>query len=227
MNLVHNTRSKRRLLGLLLAAALLVAAGDAFATHGDPQEKLTPTDNARARSMLLRKSDLGPGYTSTKPNNAEPHLYCKALDESDLIVTGDAESPQFERGIVFVSSAAQVYESAADAVVSWKRGTSAAGERCARDLLRQGFAKQGVRLVSMRRLAFPRVSSRSIAYRIQLSAESQGVPVSVVLDFVVLMHSRAQAALFFGSALVAVPRADEVRLARVVASRMATAMRGA
>jgi hypothetical protein len=219
--------ARLRLLATGLAVALLAAAGEALATHGDPQEKLTPADNARARAMLLRKSDLGPGYTSTKPSTAEPHFYCRALDESDLTVTGDAESPEFERGFVFASSVAQVYESVADAAASWKRGTSAAGERCARVLLRKGFAREGVRLVSMRRLVFPRVSSRSIAYRVELAGESQGVAVTVVLDLVVLMHSRAQAALFFGSAFVPVPRADEIRLARVVASRMATAMRGA
>jgi hypothetical protein len=60
-----------------------------------------------------------------------------------------------------------------------------------------------------------------------LSGESQSVTVKVVIDLVVLMHSRAQVPLFFGSALVPVPRADQLRLARLTASRMAKAMRGA
>jgi hypothetical protein len=40
------------------------------------------------------------------------------------------------------------------------------------------------------------------------------------------MHSRAHASVVVGSALVAPTRAEELRLGRVVAKRMATAMRG-
>lgn len=226
MNRLRRT-GPRRLLAVVLAVALVVGIGDALAARGDPQKELTPADNARARAMLLRKTDLGPGYTASVDKSPDPDFYCKALDESRLTLTGEAESPDFERGLVFISSSAQVYESVADATVSWKQGTSAAGERCARDLLRREFAKQGVRLVSMRRLAFPNVSTRTVAYRVVLSGESQSVTVKVVIDLVVLMHSRAQVPLFFGSALVPVPRADQLRLARLTASRMAKAMRGA
>lgn len=45
-------------------------------------------------------------------------------------------------------------------------------------------------------------------------------------DLVVLMRSRAQVALFFGSGFAAVPRAEAVRLARLTARRMAAAMGG-
>jgi len=222
---VRHRLSKSCLLAGLIAAALVVGASAALAAHGDAQKKLTPADSARARSMLLRKADLGPGFKASTGSSDDPHLYCKALDESDLTLTGDAESPDFERGLVFVSSTAQVYESVADANASWKRGTSAAGERCARELLRGEFAKDAIRLVSMRRVAFPRVSQRTVAYRVQLTSDAQGTTVKVVMDVVVLMRSRAQAALLLGSAFVPVPRADEVRLARLVASRMTKATR--
>lgn len=208
------------------ASVLIAGVGDALATHGDPQKELTAADNARAQAMLLRKTDLGPGFKGSVDNSEDPDLYCKALDESRLTLTGEAESPDFARGFVFISSLAQVYESVEDATVSWKQGTSAAGERCARDLLRREFAKEGVRLVSMRRIAFPSFSSRSVAYRIELSGVSQSITVKVTMDLVVLMHSRAQVALNFGSALAPVPRTEELRLARLTASRMAKAMRG-
>ena len=221
---VRHRLSRSCLLAGLIAAALVVGASAALAAHGDAQKKLTPADSARARSMLLRKADLGPGFKASTGSSDDPHLYCKALDESDLTLTGDAASPDFERGLMFISSAAQVYESVADARASWRRGTSSAGERCARDLLRREWAKDGIRLVSMRRVAFPRVSSRTVAYRLKLSAESQGVTIPFEFDLVVLMHSRAHVNLFFGSGLVAVPREDELRLARLTASRMAKAM---
>jgi hypothetical protein len=47
------------------------------------------------------------------------------------------------------------------------------------------------------------------------------------VDFVILRQGRAQSALLFASVLAAPSRADEVRLARIVGVRMASAMRGA
>ena len=63
--------------------------------------------------MLLKRADLGPGFTASPQSAADADDYCKALDESDLTVTGEAESPAFRRAVVSVSSAASVYESTA------------------------------------------------------------------------------------------------------------------
>jgi hypothetical protein len=173
--------------------------------------------------MLLRKADLAPVYKSTPASTSDDDdLYCKALDESDLTVTGDAESPDFELQTVFLSSTAQVYETAADANASWRRGTSAAGEKCIGDVFRREFAKQGIRVLGFRRLAFPRLAQRSVAYR--LIAGAQGV--RVYFDVVVLQQSRAHAAVLLGSVLTPLPKAEEIRLARIVEGRMKTAMRG-
>jgi hypothetical protein len=178
--------------------------------------------------MLVRKSDLPAGFKATSSSVDEPRFYCKALDESDLTLTGEAESPDFDNTskLAVVASVADVYESTTDAAASWRRGTSAAGERCVRDLVRRVYAKHGVRLVSMASVAFPRVAPRTAAYRAQLALTAQGVTVPFVLDLVILMHSRAQAALSFGSGIVPTARAEELRLARLTAKRMATAMRG-
>ena len=218
-------RRSLRLLAVVVAIALTVSTA-ALAVRGEPQKELTPGDNARARSILLKKSDLGPGFKPTPQSAAEVDFYCKALDEADLTLTGEAESPNFERGIVFVSSSAQVYGSRADASTSWRRGTTAAGERCARDVLRREFAKEGIRLESYRRVAFPNVAQRSVAYRVHLSARSQGVTVRLVMDFIALMHSRAHAAVFFGG-LSPVHPSEQLPLVELVAQRMASAMRGA
>ena len=211
----------RHLLPLTLLLAL-AGAGAALATHGDPQREIVPADQARAKAMLLRKTDLGPGFKAAKATSDDEDSYCQALDESDLTLTGEAESPNLERGVAFVGALAQVYETRADANSSWRRGTSAAGEKCARDEFRKRFATDGIRLVSFRRVSFPRLAERGVAYR--MIATSQGV--RVYFDIVVLQKSRAQAALLFGSALTAVPRSDQIRLAAVIAARMTTAMRG-
>ena len=125
-----------------------------------------------------------------------------------------------------MSSAAQVYESVADASASWRRATSAPRYDVRDRGPAREFAKQGVDLVSLRKIAFPRVSERSVAYRVTLSATTAQGKVPVYVDLVAMMHSRAQATVVVGSALVPPPKAEELRLARVVAGRMATAMRG-
>jgi hypothetical protein len=213
----------RRLLALALIVAL-AATGAALAARGDPQERITPRDQGRAKAMLVTAADV-PGFRPG-PAGAGGDFYCKALDESDLTLTGQAEGRQFALGVVFVGSSSQLYESVADAHASWRRNTSAAGVRCGTTLLRREFARGGARLVSLRKLAFPRVSQRTAAYRARLSVTtSQGV-VPLYIDLVGLMHTRAQATVVVGSALVAPARAEELRLARLVAKRMATAMRG-
>lgn len=214
-----------RLLAAAVAAVLVATAGTALAARGDPQKKLTPADNARARAMLLKKSDLAPGFKVT-PSSPEADFYCKALDESDLTLAGEAESPSFARSFVYVSSAVQVYESLADASTSWRRGTSAAGGRCARDFFRREFAKQNIRLESFRRVSFPKTADRSAAWRIKLSGQSQGITVPLVMDVVALMESRAHVSLAFVG-MEAVPRAEQLPLVRLVAQRMEKAMRGA
>jgi hypothetical protein len=214
----------RRLVALALALAL-VASGAALAAKGDPQKRITPADQARAKAMLVRPADI-PG-AKVIPAGPDTDFYCKALDESDLTITGEATGRQLSVGVTFAGSASQVYESVGDAAASWRRATSAAGVRCAESALRREFAKQGARLVSLRKIAFPRVAGRTTVYRATLSATTAQGDVPLYLDLVALMHSRAHASVVVGSALVAPPRSEEVRLARLVAKRMTAAMRGA
>ncbi|MDQ3669856.1 MAG: hypothetical protein M3377_06205 [Actinomycetota bacterium] len=216
----------RRLLAFASLLAFLAVSASALATHQDPQKQLTKADNARARAMLLKRTDLSAGFRPQLSGGAEPHVACAtSVSESDLTVTGDAEGQQLALGVVFVSSAARIYKSVADASASWRRSTSAAGTKCATELLRREFAKQGVGLVSLRKVSFPRVSERSVAYRVELSAMTSQGTAPVYVDIVALLRSRAQATVVVGSALVPPQRAEELRLARIVAGRMATTMR--
>jgi hypothetical protein len=222
-------RALRRLLFFFLALALaaLAIAGAALANHLDPKKRITPADQARARAMLLKKTDLPAPFRAVPRGGGEPHIDCpQVVSEADLTVTGDAEGTQFVLGPVSVNSASQVYESAADASASWRRGTSPAGTRCLTHLLRQEFQRQGVRLVSLRKTAFPQVSERTVAYRVTLSAETSQGAVPLYADVVVLSRSRALAQVFVASGLVPPDRGEEIRLARLVAGRMARAMRG-
>jgi hypothetical protein len=213
---------------LLACVVGLAITGGALADHQDPQKRIRPADQARARAMLLQQSDFAPGFKRDRASNApDPHIDCPpAVSEADLTLTGDVDGPAFARGAVSVQSVAQIYESLAEASASWRRGTSAAGVACARDLLRREFAKERVQLVSLRKVAFPRVGQRTAAYRVVLSAKQGQLTFRFYLDLVVVMHSRAHAQVIAGSAFQPFPRAEAVRLARIVADRMARAMRG-
>ncbi len=212
------SRVQRVLVGLVVAA--LVVTGSALAGRGDPKERITSADQARARAMLLRPADMA-GFTAS-PSGAEPATpYCKALDESDLTLTGDAESPDFAAGTVLVSSLSHVYATRAQSDASWRRGTSPAGETCARDVLRKELARGGAQLVSYARVSLPRLAERSVAYRAVLT----GNGVRAFVEVVYMKQGRAQAAVLLGSALIPFDRVAEVRLARLVAGRMAKAMR--
>jgi hypothetical protein len=217
----------RRLLAVFVLLVFLAAAGSVSASHQDPQKRLTPADNVRARAMLLTRADLPPGFQAQRGSSDDPHVACApSVSESDLTLTGEADGKQFALGPVFISSAAQVYRSTADANASWKRATSAAGVGCATSVLRREFAKQQIRLVSLRPIAFPRVAQRTVAYRVRLSADTAQGAVEVFLDVVALLHGRAHASIVVGTPLVPPQRVDELRFARLVAGRMAAAMRG-
>ena len=201
----------------------LIGSGAALAGRGDPQERITPADQARARSILVRAADMNAAFTAIPTADNRNELYCAALDESDLTVTGRASSPSFTAAAEFVASRAYVYESRADASASWRRGTSTAGQSCLRQAMRTELRGTAVRLVSFEKIAFPKVAGRSVAYRIVASREG----IRLYLDLIALQQGRAQVSIVYGTALTPPPTSEEVRLAKVVAQRMARAMRGA
>lgn len=212
----------RSVLALVLLA--LVAAGSALASGGDPKKAITPADQARARAMLLKQADVGPGYRALRGSSSGSALNpnCPALDESDLTVTGEAESPNFTSGLQTFSSASGIYKTAADANSSWRRGTSRAGFNCLTAVFRQLARAGGLRFVSFRKIPFPAIAPRTVAYRWQALAGG----VRVYADIVLLMRGRAQAAVILISGIDPLERSESLRLTRLVATRMAKAMRG-
>jgi hypothetical protein len=201
----------------------LVVCGAALAARGDPQQRITPADQARAKSMLLRPGDFSIAYTSRpNPSGSGSDFYCSALDESDLTVTGKVDSPSFTTTGEFVTSTASVYESRSDSNASWSRGTSAAGVECLRVGVRNGLQGAAVRLLSFKKLSFPKRGQRSIAYR--AVATQQGI--RVYIDLVAMQVSRAQAAVIYSSALAPPPSGELRRLSALVEKRAERAMRG-
>ena len=199
-----------------------MVAGIAAASRGDPKQEIRPADQARAKAMLIRRGDLGKGFTRAKssPGNSS---HCKALDESDLVLTGTAESPLFQSDAGrAVYSDGQVYKTEAQNAASWRRGTSAAGSKCIEVVIRHDAKLSHLRLVSFRWVAFPRVAPHVAAYRAVVRS-ANGAPGMV--DSVAFRNGRAQSHIFFAGGPSGYPRDEEVRLARIVAGRTAAAMR--
>jgi hypothetical protein len=209
-----------RLAGLGLVI-MLTLAGAAVASG--PQKRINPADQARARSMLLKQADVGLGFTQLRGGSSSGvDTDCPALDESDLTVTGNAES-KFTSGIHTIFSGATVYVSVRDASTSWRHGTSTAGSNCLTKGFKQVARANNFRVVSFHEVPFPRVAPRTVAYRMQALVGT----IRVYADFVFVMQGRALAVEFFIAPLDPFDRDEQVRLTRLVSKRMAKAMRGA
>ena len=195
---------------VVLATCTLAWAASASADHLDPQNRFRIADQKRAASMLARKTDLGVGYAAERTSGLEPHLTCRALDESDLVLTGYAKSAYWSRDLQIVGSTAAIYRTSADARMSGKRGTSRAGMNCLRDEFRKEFARQGEAVhVTIHRLSFPRIGDASFAHRVVLSAAPAGSP-SLYIDLIVIRQDRGQVGVLFAGVLAPPQRTTEV-----------------
>jgi hypothetical protein len=201
----------------------------AAAADGEPRKALTEKGQETARSIVLKRGDLSAGFTARpRPDDKLPAgVRCDALDESDLTVNGDAQSPDFtlsQPGIyVTVGSSAQVYRTPREAGLSWTRGSSAQTSRCFADIIRLSAPRgQKVKIVSAKKIAFPKVTPRSAAWRVVADLTLPGNRrVRAYVDAIVLQQGRIQSGLVFTSLGRPVGQADAVGLATLLATRMA------
>ena len=92
-----------RLLGALLVLCIAVPAV-ALAADTDPKKSITAADQAKARSIVLTRTDFAAGWKKV-PAPPDSDLVCPGFDpnESDLTLTGEAESDfQHAQGGLFV-----------------------------------------------------------------------------------------------------------------------------
>jgi len=221
-----------RALLVAVVTVVLVAPAAARAADGQPTKALTKEGQATARSVLLKRDDLGSGFTSVardKDRHLPKGARCRALDETDLTVTGDAASPDFRlaQGPVFVTvgSTVQVYRTLREANASWSRGSTRETTTCLGDILRlSAGSKQKVTVVSAKKIPFPSVSPKTAAYRIVLNVTvGTNQRVRAYVDAVILQHGRIQSGLLFTSFGTPVGNPDRIALAKVIAARMARA----
>jgi hypothetical protein len=209
----------RRVAAASLVLALVVA-GAAPAGRYDPQRKLTPADQARARAMLLRTADLGRGYTPLPGPSTWTPQKCAALDESGLTLTGERFAPSWTSSKSLVVAVARVYDSVADANRSWALELGPAGVECQ-------SAPSGGAPVSISRLSFPSLAPKTVAFRTRFTA-AVGTGVRSVGDVIALQRGRGRVTFAIVAPVKSPPsRALELRLAHLLAARQTKAMRGA
>jgi hypothetical protein len=188
------------------------------------QIRFNAVDQAAARAAVLRRVDLGSaGWVggATKPDLSST-MRCSGYEprQSDLVLTGAAEA-DFRRTGLDVRSVAQVLKTRSMVARDWRRTVV---DPRALACLRHTVAAQlraNQRLVSFRKIAFPRLARYAAAYRSLIAVQAQGRSVLVAVDVVVVGRSRTELTL-----TVAVPAAArasisqaEVRLARLLLAR--------
>jgi hypothetical protein len=204
----------------LLAITLLpaIAAASIVKRH-------TASGMALARGALLVRGELGAGWTASPAPHAVPTLTCTDFSPQLNGVTerGAAVSPTFSasRSGPFVSQAAYVYTTAAQAAAVWQRVVTPGLLRCVADSLRSG-GSNGVTLAVTRErlLALPGLAGPHAGYRITGTATSPGQVVDVYVDMLVLARGDTVSEISASSFEQPPARELELRLARAVARRL-------
>jgi hypothetical protein len=219
-----------RLLGALLVLSIAIPAA-ALAADTDPKKKITAADQAKARSVLLQRSDFAAGWKTVAPS-PDSDLTCPGFDpdESDLTLTGEAEA-EFEhaQGLLSVASYAEVFATKADALKSWIRSNKPATARCIGYFFRQGVTKKGtqVKIVNAGRMAFPKLAPRTTAFkvvaRLTITENGKTATVPITIQLIAFGHGRGDTAMLAVSPGTGIPTADLRAFGKALASRLAAA----
>jgi hypothetical protein len=171
----------------------LAVTAPALGADGEPRKALTAKGQAIAKAVVLKRSDLSAGFVghAATDDPLPKGARCDSVDESDLTVTGDASSPNFSRDTagIAVGSSASVYRSRSESNAAWRRAGTAAAVRCFADLVRlTSPAPRKVRIVSAKRIPFPKVAPNAIAYRVVASVSVGSRTVKAYFDAILLRN---------------------------------------
>jgi hypothetical protein len=205
-----------------VVALLVLAAGAAAADPGKQKVELNAADQAAARRVVLRRSDLGPGWTGgrVKPDLTS-QVSCASYHPkvSDLVVTGAAES-QFRGTGIALANEVEIFRTAAMVDRDWRRSIVPAAVPCLRRTLTKGLGAQA-KVLSFGRIPFPKVGTHSAAFRGIVVVSALGQTVRVLLDIVLVGRGRTEISLdaTAPAASARVVSAAERRLARKLVAR--------
>jgi hypothetical protein len=212
-----------RLLCVAALAAVVVPA--ALGADGEPQKRLTKADQAKARAIVLRRSDFPAGWVA-KPNTTTsqdtPRCSTYNPDQSDLIETGDVDSPDFTRADgSFVSGSVGIFKTATMAKTGYARVARPQLASCFAELFAKGAAPAKVQVLHVGPLPFRRLGDRSNAYRLTANVTLQGTTIPVAIDIVTFNRGRVDVAMILLGIRGPLPVSLEQSLAGKLAARAA------
>jgi hypothetical protein len=183
-----------------LLVALVLAASFATAARADkPTLALNPADEAKARTIVVQRADLGSalGWTGGAVKPSPPSsLDCAGYNpkQSDIVLTGRAKT-RFKLPGLEVESEVQLLRSEGMVALDWRRTVTApAVLPCLRAALAKGlFASQ--KLVSFARIPFEALGAHRFAFRAVVSVPSAGSTTRVLIDFVLVAVNRTEITL--------------------------------
>jgi hypothetical protein len=204
------------------AVVTLVAVQAALAEA--PRSQFTAKDQTAARAVVVKASDLGVGWTgSVKKGTVNGPTACAGWNprQSDLVITGVAES-EFSSQAVVVISGAQVYKTTRMAALDWQRTVVDVPMRCLAKEFTAGGGDE-LKVISIKRISFPKLATYAARFRVVADYKGDST-VRVFLDAVLVGRGRTVAMI--GLVAPYAQRADadaaEVRLAKIVLSRIKT-----
>lgn len=195
----------------LLLALVLSCLGASAALADNPTVRITKDDQARAKEALLRLSDFPVGWAGgpKTPSPLTPPK-CPGFDpkESDLTVTGHAEARfTTAQGGVILDQDTQVLASSQAVETDFSRTMQPALRGCLAYQLKSS-GKGEVKSVSVKKLAFPKEGSVSVAYRATVVVHTAGHDATIVSDFIFVGVGRLEYSLN-----IVAPAAESAQLA--------------
>jgi hypothetical protein len=179
---------------LLVLAAVLLGAAPAAARHPrDPREAFTPADQARARRIALRLTDLPATWDRLPPRVlAEPRCPGGDADMSDLTLTGKSISRDFNSGTTTALGGARVFRTTREAVTYHRRAPKVELGRCYVALFGRGLDPgDTIALVSSRAVREPSLGADGVSVHIVWRQSVDGVVFVVRTDEYLWRRGRA------------------------------------
>jgi hypothetical protein len=208
-----------------LAVLALLAVGGSSALAA-VRYRHTQEGAALARHVLLRRSDLGSGWSVQAPAPKKvPSLTCGEFDPTLPVITqqGSAATATFQHSSngPFLGQSAYAYASPSQRQQFWHGVVRPQLVRCVAESLARG-AGAGVSFKATGRkpLALPQLRVPARGYRVSGTANAPDQSVDVFLDMIVLGRGKLVTQLSFSSFYQPAPRQLELRLARRTAQRL-------
>jgi hypothetical protein len=202
------------------------AAPAALAGSGGETIQLNRADQAAARAAILRRPDLRSKAWTGGPIKPDltPAPTCRNYHpkQSDLVLTGAAES-NFRRGVLWsMDSEVKILRTARMVSADWRRELMAPGVlSCQRRLLEQSSGPSAS-VISFARVPFPHIAPYVAEFRglVEVSVE-KGEKRRFVVDIVLVSRRRSELSVVTLAPLArrAEVTADERRLVRTMLSR--------